>query len=123
MVARTQRTILSNFEYIFIFLLHQLRCIAEIHDVYIQKTEKASELDRPKPSASASNSINLVQQTPYDQFGTADGEYIEKKDTIMTHIQSEFTLFLLNIKFEENHLQFLNLILVTKVPTCSLCRK
>lgn len=69
----------------------QVRCISEIHGVYLAKTEKSSEQERPKPSASASNSINLVQNTPYDQFGSADGEYTDKKDTYMTHIQSELT--------------------------------
>lgn len=71
------------------YLLFQIRCISQVHDIYLQKTEKSIEQEKPKPSASASNSVNLIHNIPYDQFSLQDGDISDKKDTYMTQIQSK----------------------------------
>ncbi|KAJ6649865.1 Cell adhesion molecule 2 [Pseudolycoriella hygida] len=62
-----------------------IRCVSKIHDIYFQKTERTIEHERPKPSASASNSVNNVNN-PYDQYVPQD-EVLDKQDLYMTQTQ------------------------------------
>lgn len=79
---------LSN-EKCFILSFLQIRCVSQIHDIYFQKTEKTIEHDRPKPSASASNSVNNINTNPYDQYVPHDGDVTDKQDSYMTQIQGK----------------------------------
>ncbi|XP_037024578.1 uncharacterized protein LOC119066303 [Bradysia coprophila] len=68
----------------------KIRCVSQIHDIYFQKTEKTIEHDRPKPSASASNSVNNINTNPYD-YQPHDSDVVDKQDTYMTQIQGDMS--------------------------------
>lgn len=63
--------------------------MSQIHDIYFQKTEKTIEYERPKSSASASNSVHNIHNNPYDQYTPQDGDTIDKQDSYMTQIQGK----------------------------------
>lgn len=63
----------------------QIRCIAQIHDIYWQTAEKTIEEERPRIFTAASssngqtsssnsnnNNINWLQNVPYDQYSAND---------------------------------------------------
>ncbi|XP_055594304.1 uncharacterized protein LOC129745328 [Uranotaenia lowii] len=61
----------------------KIRCSAQIHDIYLQSTEKSIDEERPRVISAASsssngnsngNSINLIHNIPYDQFSQLDNE-------------------------------------------------
>ncbi|XP_055635579.1 uncharacterized protein LOC129775208 isoform X2 [Toxorhynchites rutilus septentrionalis] len=74
----------------------KIRCTARIHEIYLQSTEKSIDEERPRvisaassSSSSNSNSINLMQNIPYDQFPQLDNE-LDRKD-YMTHLQGDMS--------------------------------
>ncbi|XP_037913709.1 uncharacterized protein LOC119653211 isoform X2 [Hermetia illucens] len=71
----------------------KLRCIAHIHDIFWQSTERSIEEERPRVHsvAASSNNINSIPNGPYDQFSLQDGDLPNKKDTYMTHMQGDMS--------------------------------
>ncbi|XP_058448748.1 uncharacterized protein LOC131428719 [Malaya genurostris] len=82
----------------------KIRCSARIHEIYMQSTEKSIDEERPRVISAASsssssssasspnsntNSINLIQNIPYDQFSQLDNE-LDRKD-YMTHLQGDMS--------------------------------
>ncbi|XP_065092128.1 uncharacterized protein LOC135712956 [Ochlerotatus camptorhynchus] len=74
----------------------KIRCTARIHDIYLQSTEKTISEERPHVISAASsssnsnaNSVNLINNNPYDQFSQLDNE-LDRKD-YMTHLQGDMS--------------------------------
>lgn len=71
---------------ILIYLIFKIRCTAHIHTIFTQKTEKI--IEKEKLVHLQNNNVNLVHNSiPYDPFNYNDGDFLDKKDTYLTHMK------------------------------------
>lgn len=78
---------------LFFFVLFKIRCTAQVHNVYSQRTEKVIEFDHHKKVHASNNIFNSVHRVvPLDLYTNHANEIHDKKDFNPTYVEGKINV-------------------------------